>query len=227
MFSSVQFTAVRFLEIKHLGAEHLNSAVELDRKSFGGLWTIEGYRRELDSPNSDLLGLWASATDAPVTERSHSELESFDVFTPQNGAATGAPPLQIPPTLIGLGCLWAILEEAHITLLAIDPRFQGQGLGQALLWALLKSANRRQLERATLEVRASNSVALSLYHKFGFKEAGRRKRYYADTGEDAAIMWRSGIEKTEFQQYLANEKVKICDRLFQKNWQGSIDSFEV
>ena len=215
-----------FLEIKHLTAEHLNSAVELDRKIFGGLWTIEGYRRELGSPNSDLLGLWASATDVGVAQRSDSELEYFDIFTPQNGAVTGAPPLGTTRMLIGLGCLWAILEEAHITILAIDPRFQGQGLGQALLWALLKSANRRQLERATLEVRASNAVALSLYHKFGFKEAGRRKRYYPDTGEDAAIMWRSGLEKPEFQQYLANEKVKICDRLIQKNWQWAIDSSE-
>lgn len=200
---------MRFLEIKHLATEHLNSAVELDRLCFGGLWTIEGYRHELDSPNSDLLGLWtwegAGRGAGPL----------------QNRAGTGAGPL-----LIGLGCLWAILEEAHITILAIDPRFQGQGLGQALLWALLKSANRRQLERATLEVRASNLVALSLYHKFGFKEAGRRKRYYADTGEDAAIMWRSGIEKPEFKQYLADEKVKICDRLQQKNWQGSIDTLE-
>jgi len=66
-------------------------------------------------------------------------------------------------------------------------------------------------------VRASNSIALSLYKKFGFKEAGRRKRYYADTGEDAVIMCRSGIEKPEFQQYLAVEKQKICDRLIQKN----------
>ncbi|WP_293354772.1 MULTISPECIES: ribosomal protein S18-alanine N-acetyltransferase [unclassified Microcoleus] len=216
-----------FLGIKHLAAEHLNSAVELDRLCFGGLWTIEGYRRELDSPNSDLLGLWASATGDCRSAKLDSELESVDIFTSQNPVSTGGEPLKMPQILIGLGCLWAILEEAHITILAIDPRFQGQGLGQALLWALLKSANRRQLERATLEVRASNLVALSLYHKFGFKEAGRRKRYYADTGEDAAILWRSDIEKPEFQQYLANQKLKICDRLQQKNWQGSIDSFQL
>ncbi|MEG4024053.1 ribosomal protein S18-alanine N-acetyltransferase [Microcoleus sp. S13C4] len=212
MFSSVQFTAVRFLQIKHLAAEHLQSAVELDRLCFGGLWTLEGYGRELGSPNSDLLGLWASQTE---------ECESA-----QNLAGTGAPPLQIPPTLIGLGCLWAILEEAHITILAIHPRFQGQGLGQALLLALLTKAHYRPLERATLEVRESNLAAVSLYHKFGFKEAGRRKRYYEDTGEDALVMWRSGIEKPEFKQYLAVEKVQICDRLHQKNWHLAIDTFE-
>lgn len=203
---------MRFLQIKHLVAEDLNSAVELDRLCFGGLWAIEGYRRELDSPNSDLLGLWTWETD--------------DCESAQNRAGTETPPLQIPPTLIGIGCLWAILEEAHIIMLAIHPQFQGQGLGQALLLALLKSACDRQLERATLEVRESNLAAVYLYKKFGFKEAGRRKRYYEDTGEDALVMWRSGLEKPEFQQYLTVEKREMCDRLHQKNWHLAIDSFE-
>jgi len=203
---------VRFIEIKHLAPEHLPSAVELDRLCFGGLWAIEGYRRELDSPNSDLLGLWLR--------------ETADCESGQNRAGQGAPPLQISPTLIGVGCLWAILEEAHIIMLAIHPSFQRQGLGQALLWALLKSACDRQLERSTLEVRSSNLAAVDLYKKFGFKEAGRRKRYYEDTGEDALVMWRSGLEKPEFQQHLAVEKVQICDRLNQKKWHWAIDNFE-
>ncbi len=203
---------MRFIEIKHLAAEHLPSAVELDRLCFGGLWAIEGYRRELDSPNSDLLGLWTWETD--------------DCESAQNLAGTGAQPLQIPPTLIGVGCLWAILEEAHIIMLAIHPQFQRQGLGQALLLALLKSACDRQLERSTLEVRDSNVAAVYLYKKFGFKEAGRRKRYYEDTGEDALVMWRSGLEKPEFQRYLAVEKVQMCDRLYQKKWDLAIDSFD-
>ncbi len=203
---------MRFLEIKHLAPEHLPSAVELDRLCFGGLWAIEGYRRELDSPNSDLLGLWTWETE--------------DCESGQNRAGTGAPPLQVPPILIGIGCLWAILEEAHIIMLAIHPSFQCQGLGQALLWALLKSAHDRQLERSTLEVRDSNLAAVSLYKKFGFKEAGRRKRYYEDTGEDALVMWRSGLEKPEFQQYLAVEEQEICDRLYEKKWHLAIDIFE-
>ncbi|MEG4574079.1 ribosomal protein S18-alanine N-acetyltransferase [Microcoleus sp. N3A4] len=223
---------MRFLQIKHLAAEHLNSAVELDRLCFGGLWTIEGYRRELDSPNSDLLGLWASETEVGKSEIFDSEFESIEPNTIFNSkplsveSSSPVPLNSITPTLIGLGCLWAILEEAHITILAIQPRFQGQGLGQALLWALLKKAHYRQLERATLEVRESNLAAVSLYKKFGFKEAGRRKRYYEDTGEDALVMWRSGLEKPEFQQYLAVEKVQMRDRLHQKNWHLAIDSFE-
>ena len=233
MFSSVQFTAVRFLQIKHLAAEHLNSAVELDRLCFGGLWTIEGYGRELGSPNTDLLGLWASETGSGQSERFDSELESIEPNSILNSepisvetSSPATPNSKLTPTLIGLGCLWAILEEAHITILAIHPRFQGQGLGQALLWALLTNAHSRQLERATLEVRDSNLAAVSLYNKFGFKEAGRRKRYYKDTGEDALIMWRSGIEKPTFKLYLAVEKVQVCDRLHQKNWHWAINSLE-
>ncbi|MEG4119460.1 ribosomal protein S18-alanine N-acetyltransferase [Microcoleus sp. N9_B4] len=213
---------MRFIEIKHLAPEHLPDAVELDRLCFGGLWAIEGYRRELDSPNSDLLGLWTWET-----EDCESGQHGADTHPVQNRAGTHhPPPLQIPPTLIGIGCLWAILEEAHIIMLAIHPQFQGQGLGQALLLALLKSACDRQLERSTLEVRDSNLAAVYLYKKFGFKEAGRRKRYYEDTGEDALVMWRSGQEKPEFQRYLAVEKVQMCDRLHQKNWHLAIDSCE-
>lgn len=198
---------MRFIEIKHLAPEYLPGAVELDRLCFGGLWAIEGYRRELDSPSSDLLGLWTWETE--------------DCESGQNRSGTGAPPL-----LIGMGCLWAILEEAHIIMLAIHPQFQRQGLGQALLWALLKSACDRQLERSILEVRDSNLAAVSLYKKFGFKEAGRRKRYYQDTGEDALVMWHNSLAKPEFQQYLAVEKVQMCDRLHQKKWHWAINNFE-
>jgi len=215
---------VRFIEIKHLAPEHLPCAVELDRLCFGGLWASEGYRRELDSPNSDLLGLWTWETDDCESGQNRAGQGAPPL---QIRAGTGAPPLQISPTLIGVGCLWAILEEAHIIMLAIHPSFQRQGLGQALLLALLKSACDRQLERSTLEVRSSNLAAVDLYKKFGFKEAGRRKRYYEETGEDALVMWRSGLEKPEFQQYLAVEKMQICDRLNQKKWHWAIDNFEL
>lgn len=92
-----------------------------------------------------------------------------------------------------MGCLWAILEEAHIVTLAVDPHYQGRKLGQLLLTQLLLCGHRRGLTRATLEVRASNQKALKLYEKFDFKEAGIRKRYYAD-GENARILWRSGLQ---------------------------------
>ncbi|PAX58483.1 ribosomal protein S18-alanine N-acetyltransferase [Brunnivagina elsteri] len=104
--------------------------------------------------------------------------------------------------LLGMGCFWSILEEAHITLLAVHPQYQRQGMGQALLFSLLKTAHDRGLERATLEVRASNLSAINLYQKFGFKTAGRRRRYYKDNDEDALILWLGDIQHPQFPNSL-------------------------
>ncbi len=188
-----------WLELQTLTAEHLRAAVALDQQCLGGLWTLSGYQRELDSPNSDLLTWVALESPASTSLENHFRVEL------QNRQITSQ-------TVIGVGCLWAILEEAHITLLLIHPDYQGQGLGQALLYALLKSAWKRQLERATLEVRVSNQPALSLYRKFGFKEAGRRRRYYSDTGEDALILWKNGLQSPGFEQTLVAWSQQIRDR---------------
>jgi [ribosomal protein S18]-alanine N-acetyltransferase len=177
------------LEIRSLTPENLSAVVELDQACFGGLWTLEGYQRELDSPNSDLLGL-------------------FSPFSTVN--------------LLGMGCFWSILEEAHITILAVHPQYQHQGLGAALLYSLLKTAYDRGLERATLEVRASNSAAICLYQKFGFKTAGLRRRYYKDNGEDALILWLGDLQQPHFQDSLDKWYAQISDRLRQFSWQLGI-----
>jgi ribosomal-protein-alanine N-acetyltransferase len=120
---------------------------------------------------------------------------------------------------VGLGCFWSILEEAHITILAVHPDYQRQGLGKFLLYALLRDAKRRQLEWATLEVKPSNQAALSLYQKFGFKEVGRRPKYYKDTGEDALILWRGGLQTLEFEETLANAYQQVEQNLALGGWQ--------
>lgn len=179
---------VRELQLKPLTAEWVPAVLELDRVSLGNLWSADGYLREIESPNSDLL-----------------ILQSVD---PQNSQ-----------TIAALGCAWAILEEAHITILAVHPAWQRQGLGQTMLVALLQAAYQRQLERATLEVRVSNEKAIALYQKFGFREAGRRKKYYQDTGEDALVMWRGGIHHPEFPAILQQWQQAAGDRLRQQGWQ--------
>ena len=120
--------------------------------------------------------------------------------------------------VLGLGCLWAILDEAHITIIAVHPDYQRQGFGQAILLVLLQSARQRGLERATIEVRISNQSAINQYQKFDFREAGRRKRYYPDTGEDASILWRGGLQHPNFPDLLTSWQTQICDRLHENNW---------
>lgn len=122
-------------------------------------------------------------------------------------------------SLIGLGCSWAILDEAHITLLAIAPSHQSQGLGGFLLLALLQAALQRQLAWATLEVRASNQIAIALYQSLGFQEVGQRPHYYADTGEAARILWLKGLREDSVQQAIAQQWQQRQQRLIRQGWQ--------
>ncbi len=202
-------TPLVLLKLKPLEAELLPNALELDLICLGGLWTMAGYQRELASPNSQLLALSCST---PGT------------LDPNNQSTE--PEQTTAERLLGLGCLWSILEEAHITVLAVHPDYRRQGFGQALLYSLLRSAWQKSLERATLEVRISNRSALSLYQKFGFEEAGRRRHYYPDTGEDGLILWRGGLQRTEFEQTLTQWLRQIESRLSQGGWSLQCDRAE-
>jgi len=84
---------------------------------------------------------------------------------------------------------WRVLDEGHITNLAVDTDWRRQGLGRRLLDSMETQLYREGTRRVTLEVRVSNEPALSLYRRQGYRERGVRKRYYQDN-EDAYIMWK-------------------------------------
>lgn len=155
----------------------------LDQACFGGLWKENGYKREIDSPNSQLLLLKTVCGDS-----------------------------------MGLGCVWFILEEAHITLLGIHPHYRRQGLGKFLLLILLQSAISRGAKWATLEVRVSNAPAQSLYQSLGFVTIGRRKHYYQDTKEDALILWNKELQKQSFHHNLEQHRHEVITRLHNSGW---------
>ncbi len=95
--------------------------------------------------------------------------------------------------IIGFGGIWLILDEGHITNIAVHPEFRGIGAGDMIVEALIELCKLEGINSMTLEVRASNIVAQSLYKKHGFIEEGIRKHYYTDTKEDAVIMWRYNL----------------------------------
>ena len=95
--------------------------------------------------------------------------------------------------VVGYAGLWKVFDEGHITNIAVHPEFRGNGIGAALVAALVDLAQREEILRMTLEVRKGNHVAQNLYRKFGFTVEGVRKAYYADNGEDAVIMWKNEI----------------------------------
>jgi ribosomal-protein-alanine N-acetyltransferase len=90
--------------------------------------------------------------------------------------------------LVGYVGFWLIVDEAHISTLAVRPGWRGQGIGSGLLCAALQRAMDHGAEMATLEVRASNAMAIEMYTRHGFGVVGRRLHYYRDNDEDALLM---------------------------------------
>ena len=91
--------------------------------------------------------------------------------------------------LLGYGGMWHVVNEGHITNIAVMPDHRREGIGQLLLDYIESEAVRLEMIGLTLEVRMSNEPAQRLYTKNGFRPEGIRKNYY-ESGEDAVIMWK-------------------------------------
>ena len=92
--------------------------------------------------------------------------------------------------IIGYAGMWHVVNEGHITNIAVCSEHRGKGAGQSLIDGLHKIAKEREMIGITLEVRMNNGPAQRLYMRNGYKVEGLRKNYYADTKEDALIMWK-------------------------------------
>ncbi len=91
--------------------------------------------------------------------------------------------------VVAYGGIWLVIDEAHVTNIAVHPDARGKGYGERITRALMKLAADTCMGMITLEVRRTNAVAQALYHKVGFLDVGYRKRYYEDNQEDALIMY--------------------------------------
>ncbi|MGI6730353.1 MAG: ribosomal protein S18-alanine N-acetyltransferase [Anaerovoracaceae bacterium] len=96
---------------------------------------------------------------------------------------------EVKGVVVGYAGLWIIVDEGHITNVAVHPDYRQKNIGEGLLTVLIAATRDLGATCYTLEVRPSNHAAISLYKKLGFKECGFRKNYYEDNNEDALIMW--------------------------------------
>lgn len=101
--------------------------------------------------------------------------------------------------LVGYCGSWQILEEVHITNIAVLPQYRRKHIGERLLRTIIDNCYKNMVKYITLEVRISNKPAISLYEKYGFKSFGTRKGYYQDNNEDALIMWTENIFHKKFR----------------------------
>jgi len=116
---------------------------------------------------------------------------------------------RVNSSVVGYCGVMLVEEDAHITNIAVDPAWHRRGIGARLLLNAARQVAAHEAIRLTLEVRMSNAGAQGLYRKFGFEPAGVRKNYYAESREDALIMWAYGLGTDEYKRRLADIEASL------------------
>jgi len=165
--------------------EDIEEVLPIEDASFPAPWPASAYRYEL----------------------TRNKLSSYLVLQIED------PSVIHPSPIVAYGGFWIILDEGHISTIAVRPDWRGRGLGEWMLVVLMDAAILRGAEELTLEVRVSNHVAQSLYRKYAFAEVGRRKRYYHDNNEDALIMTTPRVSDSAFAELYAELKEALCQRM--------------
>jgi len=111
--------------------------------------------------------------------------------------------------VVAYGGIWAILEDSHVTTLAVDPQYRGRRFGEVLLLRLIDEAIERNAAWLTLEVRESNVVAQRLYRKYGFTTVTVRAGYYSDDNENAMIMWAGSLRSELYRNRLGALRARL------------------
>ncbi len=111
--------------------------------------------------------------------------------------------------LVGYAGTWHILDEGHITTIAVKKDYMRKHIGEAIIVKILEDCYDSGIKYLTLEVRVSNTPAINLYTKYGFNSLGTRKGYYQDNNEDALIMWTENIFYDKFKSKFTENRDKL------------------
>ncbi|WP_202901851.1 ribosomal protein S18-alanine N-acetyltransferase [Thermogemmatispora carboxidivorans] len=203
--------------IERMTLSDVPRVIEIERLAYPSTWPPSAYRKELqDNRWAHYIVLRDKKILEEHVEPSASEAERPRRFFPLSllpgrlSTATSSPQLA---SIIGFAGLWLMVDEAHITTIALHPDYRRQGLGEFLLISLIDIAYTIGARWVTLEVRVSNYVAQNLYRKYGFREAGLRHRYYSDNQEDALIMWTDEIHSPAYRQKFQEQKAALLRKL--------------
>ncbi len=170
--------------------------IEIEKLAYSSPWPPSAYRKELqDNRYAHYIVVrdmrLPASTPVSPAELHESPRRSFPLsLCPPRAPQHPSSDLR---SIIAFAGLWLMLDEAHITTIAVHPDFRGRGIGELMLYSLINISRDIGARMVTLEVRVSNTVAQNLYRKYGFREAGVRRRYYSDNHEDALIMWTEDI----------------------------------
>ena len=193
--------------------EDIPQVTEIDHEAFPTLWPPANYRRELENR----LARYIVACD----EEERVEEPEMEA-TPQKGFCGlvsrlrqllnhdrffgNEPSLSRRQYIFGFAGFWIMAGEAHITNIAVREKHRRHGTGELLLISLIDLATELDARLITLEVRASNTAAQSLYSKYGFSRVGLRRGYYTDNREDGVLMSLEDITSAPVQANLQRLK---------------------
>jgi [ribosomal protein S18]-alanine N-acetyltransferase len=116
---------------------------------------------------------------------------------------------RVGATVVGYAGMMLVPDDGHVTTVAVDPVWHRHKVGTRLLLALARNAVERGVENLTLEVRVANTAAQALYREFGFVPAGVRRGYYAETGEDALVMWANDVHSDTYAVRLDRIEARV------------------
>lgn len=205
--------------IERMTMSDVPRVIEIERLAYPSTWPPSAYRKELQDNrwahyivlrDKQIIGERAVAQQLEPEKPRRSRLFPLSLLPNRPAVTTSSPDLA---SIIGFAGLWLMVDEAHITTIAMHPDFRQRGLGEFLLVSLIDTAYEIGARWVTLEVRVSNGVAQSLYRKYGFHQAGVRHRYYSDNQEDALIMWTDEINSPAYKQKFQELKSVLQEKL--------------
>jgi [ribosomal protein S18]-alanine N-acetyltransferase len=179
--------------VEPMAVSDLGDVMVIERSSFSSPWSERAYRFEIEQNENSVMLVVRPAFPQSLWDKIRSR------------AGVKSP-------VLGYGGLWLLVDEAHISTIAVHPQWRHKGLGELVMLSLLKEAIKRGMQRATLEVRVSNEAAQRLYRKLGFESAGRQRRYYSDNNEDAFIMVTPPFNTAGFNESLQRRWTELHAR---------------
>ncbi len=189
--------------------EDITQVVEIDRESFPTQWPPTNYQHELQNRLAHYIVACDEEKTVEAPEVKPSPERNFlgwgskikQLFN-HDRFLGNKPPLTGRQYIAGFAGFWIMADEAHITNIAVRELYRRQGIGELLLISIIDLATELNAYIFTLEVRASNIAAQSLYQKYGFTQVGLRHGYYTDNKEAAVIMSTENIGSASFQAHL-------------------------
>ena len=188
--------------------------VEIERLAYTTPWPPSAYRRELQENRMAhyivVRDAWLAPHEPAITARD-DQRKPF----PLSLLPVRMPPVISPEAanIVAFSGLWHMINEAHITTIAVHPDYRGRGVGELMLSTMIDRSYAVHARYVTLEVRVSNYVAQNLYRKYGFSQTGVRRRYYSDNHEDAFVMSTENITAETYRERFVELKARLADRL--------------